>query len=207
MTRTRVKICGLTRPEDVEYACRAGADALGFVFYPPSPRFLTIEHARELRRAVPPFVTLVALFVNAPRADIDRVIGEVGPDMLQFHGDETPGSCEQTGLPYIKTCRMQRGVDLLEYLAPYRSACGWLADAYVEGYGGKGTRFDWTEVPRERPRPLILSGGLTPDNVREAITTVRPWGVDISSGVESAPGIKDASRITAFMAEVRNADV
>jgi len=205
--RTRVKICGLTRSEDLRAAAEAGADAIGLVFYPQSPRLLTPERARELRRAVPPFVAAVALFVNAPRDEVQRVLDVVRPDLLQFHGEETPEFCAQFGVPFIKACRMKPGLDLLEYLRPFSAACGWLADAYVEDYGGAGKRFDWSVLPSRRDRPLILSGGLNRGNVRDAIRRVRPWGVDVSSGVESAKGIKDAAKIAAFIAEVRNADV
>jgi phosphoribosylanthranilate isomerase len=205
--RTRVKICGITRVEDAHAATTAGADAIGLVFYPPSPRRLTLEQARRLRRALPPFVCAVALFVNADPAEVARVIEVVGPDMLQFHGDEPPDYCTQFGMPYLKACRVRPGVDLLEYLRPYADAAGWLADAYVEGYGGGGASFDWSAVPLERARPLILSGGLSPGNVREAIRRVRPWGVDVSSGVESAKGVKDAAKMAAFIAEVKHADV
>ena len=204
--RTRVKICGITRAEDARAACEAGADAIGLVFYPASPRFLSHERARMLRDGLPAFVTTVALFVNPSRDEVERVIDRVRPGALQFHGDEPPEFCERFGLPYLKACRVKEGVDLLEYLRPYMGASGWLADAYVEAYGGTGTSFDWSVVPRQRPRPLILSGGLTTENVGDAIRRVRPWGVDVSSGVESAKGIKDSARIAAFMAEVRNAD-
>jgi len=204
--RTRVKICGITRMVDARTAAEAGADAIGLVFYPPSPRFLSREQARTVRRALPPFVGAVALFVNAGREEVARVLDEVRPDALQFHGEESPDFCEQFGVPYIKACRVREGVDLLEYLGPYSGASGWLADAYVEAYGGTGTSFDWSVVPRRRSLPLVLSGGLTSDNVGDAIRLVRPWGVDVSSGVESAPGIKDAARIAAFIKEVRNAD-
>lgn len=205
--RTRTKICGITRVADAHAAAEAGADAIGLVFYPPSPRFLGIEQARTLRNSLSPFVTSVALFVNPDRDQVQRVLDEVRPDMLQFHGEETPAFCAAFGVPYIKACRVKEGVDLLEYLRPFSGASGWLADAYVEGYGGGGTRFDWSVVPARRARPLILSGGLSPQNVGAAIRQVRPWGVDVSSGVEAAPGIKDAERIAAFIAEVRNADV
>jgi len=204
--RTRVKICGITRVQDALAACEAGADAIGLIFYPPSPRFLSHEQARALRDALPPFVTPVALFVNPSREEVERVLEEVRPGALQFHGDETPEFCERFDLPYLKACRIRAGVDLLEYLRPYKAASGWLADTFVEAYGGVGETFDWSLVPPQRPRPLILSGGLTSDNVREAIRRVQPWGVDVSSGVESAKGIKDAVKIAAFMAEVRNAD-
>ena len=205
--RTRVKICGITRVADARAAADAGADAIGLVFYAPSPRMLALEQARALRRALPPFVCAVALFVDPDAAEVARVIEAVRPDALQFHGDEPPEFCAGFGLPYLKACRVRPGVDLLEYLRPYSDAAGWLADAYVEGYGGRGASFDWCLVPAERARPLILSGGLTPGNVGEAIRRVRPWGVDVSSGVESAKGIKDAAKIAAFLAEVKHADV
>ena len=205
--RTRVKVCGMTRLEDIEAAARAGADAIGLNFYPPSPRFLSVERARALREALPPYVSAVAVFVNAPEADVRRVLDEVRPDALQFHGEETPAFCDAFGVPYVKACRVRQGVDLLEYWRPFSGASGWLADAYVEEYGGTGKRFDWSQVPRNLGRPLILSGGLTSANVREAIRAVRPWAVDVASGVESAKGIKDAGKIVAFISEVRNADV
>ncbi|MCX7961119.1 MAG: phosphoribosylanthranilate isomerase [Burkholderiales bacterium] len=205
--RTRVKICGITRLEDLEAAAQAGADAVGFVFYPPSPRCLEVATARRLRRAAPAFVTTVALFVNAPPADVARVVAEVRPDMLQFHGEETPEYCESFGLPYIKAARVRAGIDLLEYWRPFAGAAAWLADAWVEAYGGVGARFDWSLLPARPARPLVLSGGLTSANVGAAIRALRPWAVDVSSGVESAKGIKDAARIAAFIAEVRNADV
>ena len=205
--RTRVKICGITRLEDARAAVEAGADAIGLVFYPPSPRLLTLERARQLRDAVPPFVSSVALFVNPSREEVHAVLDQVRPAQLQFHGEETPQFCGQFGLPFVKACRVRPGVDLLEYLRPFSGAAGWLLDSHVEEYGGVGERFDWSLIPAERGRPLILSGGLTPENVREAIRRHRPWGVDVSSGVETAKGIKDAARIAAFIAEVRHADV
>lgn len=209
--RTRVKICGLTRLEDVHAAAQAGADAIGLVFYPPSPRFLALDRARKLRDAVPPYVSSVALFVNPPEAQVREVVAQVRPSMLQFHGEETPAFCAQFGLPYVKACRVKSGVasgiDLLEYLQPFSDAAGWLLDSHVEEYGGVGETFDWSLVPAGSSRPLVLSGGLTVGNVGEAVRRVRPWAVDVSSGVESAKGIKDAARIAAFIAEVRNADV
>jgi phosphoribosylanthranilate isomerase len=204
--RTRVKICGITRAEDLRAAADAGADAFGLVFYPPSPRFLTLERARQLNRAAPAFLTSVALFVNATAEEVRQVLQAVQPQVLQFHGEETPEFCRSFGVPYIKACRVRAGVDLLEYWRPFSDACGWLADAWVEEYGGAGTGFDWALVPALREKPLVLSGGLAPGNVGEAIRHVQPWGVDVSSGVESAKGIKDAARIAAFIAEVRNAD-
>jgi phosphoribosylanthranilate isomerase len=205
--RTRVKVCGITRPEDGRMAAEAGADAIGLVFYPPSPRFLSIERAVEIRDALPPFVQAVALFVNPDAAQVAQVIGRVKPSLLQFHGEERPAFCEEFSVPYVKACRVREGVDLLEYLRPFSRASAWLLDSHVAEYGGVGERFDWSLAPAQRERPLILSGGLTPGNVREAIRRVRPWGVDVSSGVESAKGIKDAGKIAAFIAEVRNEDV
>jgi len=205
--RVRVKVCGLTRVEDVSAAAQAGADAVGMVFYPPSPRFIGIAQARRLRDAVPPFVSTVALFVNSPTGEVLRVLDAVRPDLLQFHGEETPEYCRSFGVPYIKACRVRPGVDLLEYLREFPDAAGWMADAYVDAYGGTGTTFDWSLVPADRDRPLILSGGLTKDNVAEAIRRVRPWAVDVSSGVELAKGVKDAERISAFISEVQHADV
>ena len=205
--RTRVKICGITRASDVQAAAEAGADALGLVFYPPSPRFLALEQARALRRAVPPFVSAIALFVNPSAEEVERVLECVQPDALQFHGEETPEFCARFGVPYIKACRVRPGVDLLEYWRPFSGASGWLADAFVEGYGGAGASFDWKMVPATLDRPLVVSGGLRRENVRQAIRALRPWAVDVSSGVESAKGIKDAARIAAFIEEVRNADV
>jgi phosphoribosylanthranilate isomerase len=205
--RTRVKICGMTRVEDVQAAAQAGADAVGFVFYPPSPRFLSLEWARQLVSEVPPFVTTVALFVNPTAAEVATVLERVKPAMLQFHGEETPVFCAQFGVPYLKACRVKPEVDLLEYLRQFSGAAGWLLDSHVAEYGGIGERFDWSLVPAERHRPLVLSGGLTRDNVREAVRQVRPWAVDVSSGVESSKGVKDAAKIAAFITEVKNADV
>ena len=204
--RTRVKICGITRAQDAVAAARAGADAIGLVFYPPSPRYLSVERAREIRDALPPFVQAVALFVNPDAAQVAQVIGRVHPSLLQFHGEETPAFCGQFGVPYVKACRVAPGVDLLKYLRAFDSACGWLLDAHVEEYGGVGASFDWSLVPPSLERPLVLSGGLTRENVAAAVRRVKPWAVDVSSGVESAKGIKDAAKIAAFIAEVRNAN-
>ena len=209
--RTRVKICGITREADAIAAAQAGADAIGLVFYPASPRYLSAERALEIRDALPPFVQTVALFVNPDAAQVAQVLGRVQPSLLQFHGEETPQFCAQFGMPYVKACRVKSGVraqvDLLEYLRPFSGAAAWLLDSHVEAYGGVGESFDWSLVPARRDRPVILSGGLARDNVAEAIRRVRPWGVDVSTGVESAKGIKDAAKIAAFIAEVRNADV
>jgi phosphoribosylanthranilate isomerase len=204
--RTRVKICGITRPADGVAAAQAGADAVGLVFYPKSPRYLSAERAIEVRDALPPFVQTVALFVNADAAQVSQILGRVKPSLLQFHGDETPEFCGQFGMPFVKACRIRPGVDALQYLQPFSRAAAWLVDSFVPEYGGVGESFDWSLVPRGLARPLILSGGLDQKNVAGAIRAVQPWGVDVSSGVESAKGIKDAGKMTAFVAEVRNAD-
>jgi phosphoribosylanthranilate isomerase len=205
--RTRVKVCGITRAADARAAAEAGADAIGLVFYPPSPRYLSNERAVEIRDALPPFVQSVALFVNPDAPQVAQVIGRVKPALLQFHGDETPRFCAQFGVPYVKACRVRQGIDALEYLRPFSTAAAWLFDSHVAEYGGVGESFDWALVPAQPERPVILSGGLSPANVAAAVRRVRPWGVDVSSGVESAKGLKDAAKIAAFIAEVRNADV
>lgn len=206
MTRTRIKICGITRQADLDATLAAGVDALGFVFYPPSPRYLTAEIARKLVDRVPPFVTRVGLFVNPEPLFVRSVIAEVPLDLLQFHGEETAAFCGQFGLPYIKAARVRPGVDLLEFAASYASARGLLLDAWVEAYGGAGESFDWSLIPPRLPLPFVLSGGLHAANVAEAITNLHPWAVDVSSGVEFSKGIKDAEKIAAFMAAVRAAD-
>ena len=206
MKRTRIKICGLTREQDVRAAVEAGADAIGFVFYAPSPRAISLSRAAELARQVPPFVTIVGLFVNPTRAELEAALARVPIHLLQFHGDEEPDFCSAAGRPYIKAVRMRAGVNLLEFDATFVSAQALLVDAYVEGYGGGGQTFDWSLIPQGLERPLILSGGLTPENVESAVRGLAPWAVDVSSGVESAKGIKDAERIARFVAGVRNAD-
>ena len=204
---TAVKICGITRVEDALVAARAGAHAIGMIFYPKSPRFVHGEVAAGIVKALPPFVTSVALFVDQPPAEIARVIETVRPHLLQFHGDEPADFCRSFGLPYLKAVRMRAGVDLLQYARQYPDAKGLLLDAFVEGsHGGTGSAFDWSLIPREFPLPMILAGGLDPDNVGEAVRRVRPWAVDVSSGVEATKGIKDAAKVTAFIRGVRNAD-
>jgi phosphoribosylanthranilate isomerase len=205
--RTRIKICGITREHDLDAAVSAGADALGFVFYPPSPRRLDLRRAAELVRRVPPFVTRVGLFVNPDSAVLAETLAEVDLDLIQFQGDESPAFCEQFGRPYLKVARMRPGIDLLEFARAYPSARGLLLDTYVEGYGGAGRSFDWSLVPKSLPLPVVIAGGLTADNVASAIRLLRPAGVDVSSGVEAAKGIKDAAKIAAFIAAVRNADI
>lgn len=206
MSRTRIKICGLTRPEDVRAAVEAGADAIGLVFYPPSPRFVSFEDAARLAALVPPFVTTVGLFVNAEPQFVREALARVPLQLLQFHGDESEAECARYGRSWIKAARVRPGVDLLEFAACHPAASGLLLDAFVDGYGGGGKIFDWSLIPPGLNRPLILSGGLDPENVVEAVRRVRPWAVDVSSGVEVAKGIKDAARIAAFIAGVRNAD-
>lgn len=206
MKRTRVKICGLTRPQDVRAAALEGADAIGFVFYPKSPRFVDAARAAELAIHVPPFVTIVGLFVNPEPAYVKSILAAVPIQLLQFHGDEDAAFCAQFGRPYIKAVRMREGVDLLHYAASFESAQAILVDAYAEGYGGSGETFDWTLIPPGLNKPLILSGGLSAANVEEAIRSIHPVAVDVSSGVESGKGIKDARRIADFIAGVRNAD-
>ncbi len=207
MSRTRIKICGLTRECDVLAAVEAGADALGFVFFAPSPRYVSPARAAELARLVPPFVTLVGLFVGASAEEVSRVRDELPLGLLQFHGDETNEECERHGLPWIKAARMRPGLDLVEFGASHSGASALLLDAYVHEFGGSGQTFDWNLIPPGLSSSIILSGGLTPDNVGEAVRRVRPWAVDVSSGVESAKGIKDAAKIAAFVKGVRDADV
>ncbi|MEO7726212.1 MAG: phosphoribosylanthranilate isomerase [Burkholderiales bacterium] len=205
---TAVKICGITRQADAAAAARAGAHALGFVFCAKSPRCVTAATAAEVVKGLPPFVTAVGLFVNPAARDVENILRDVPLGLLQFHGEEPPEFCAQFGPPYIKAARVKAGVDLLQYARIYGSARGLLLDAYVDGtHGGTGTAFDWSLIPRGLPLPLILSGGLNPGNVADAVRRIAPWAVDVSSGVEASPGIKDAEKIAAFMKEVRSADV
>ena len=207
MLRTRIKICGITRPEDARAAVELGADALGLVFNEPSPRHVSLEQAWEIARVVPPFVTLVGLFVNETKLTVRRVMEAVPIQLLQFHGDEEESFCRSFHAPYIKAARVRPGLDLVKYAESYPTAQGLLLDAYVEGYGGGGKTFDWSLIPPSLPLPVILSGGLEAGNVAEAVHAVRPWAVDVSSGVEAAKGIKDAGKIAAFIAGVKHADV
>ncbi len=201
---TRSKICGITRVEDGLAAAQYGADAIGLVFYPPSPRHVSTAQAAVIAAALPPFVTTVGLFVNPDAADVRAALGALRLDLLQFHGDETPAFCASFGVPYLKAVRVKPGVDLIQYAIRFRGAKGLLLDAFVEGKaGGTGESFDWKLIPDDLPLPVILSGGLDPANVKAAIERVRPWAVDVSSGVEASKGIKDAARIAAFMREIR----
>lgn len=211
--KTRIKICGITRVEDGNAAAEAGADAIGLVFYPKSPRYVRPEQAAKIVAALPPFVDVVALFVNATPEFVRETLAEVPISLLQFHGDESETWCRQFDRPYLKAARVRPDLDLVQYAASFPSAQALLLDAFVEGYGGGGHAFDWSLIPeggKGLPRPIVLSGGLTTDNVTDAVRRVRPAAVDVSSGVElvgGPKGIKDPARIAAFIAGVRNADV
>ncbi len=205
---TRVKICGITRNEDALACAHAGADAVGLVFYPPSPRYVEVARAAEIAGVLPPFVSTVGLFVNPTAEALRAVLGEMHLDLLQFHGDEPPEFCAGFGVPWLKAVRVKAGLDLVQYAFRYRQAKGLLLDAYVEGTpGGTGLSFDWSLIPAELPLPVVLSGGLEPANVAQAVQRVKPWAVDVSSGVEARKGIKDATKIAAFMEGVRSAEV
>jgi len=205
---TRVKICGITRPEDGAEAARLGVDAIGLVFYPKSPRYVTLDAARAVVAALPPFVSVVALFVDPSRDEVEQVLSALPIDVLQFHGDETPAFCRSFQRPYLKAVRMRPGTDLAAMAADYADARGVLVDAFVEGvHGGTGTRFDWSLLPAALPVPLILSGGLDEHNVAEAVRQVRPAAVDVSSGVEKSKGLKDAGRMAAFIQGAKYAAV
>ena len=206
MSAVRSKICGITRVEDALAAAAAGADAIGLVFYAKSPRAVSVEQAQQIIAALPPFVTTVGLFVDMPRPELQQILAQVPLDLLQFHGDESVGQCEGYGRPYIKALRVKAGDDIAAQMAQYPSASGVLLDTFVEGVpGGTGLAFDWSLVPAELPKPVILAGGLTPYNVATAIDRVRPYAVDISGGVESAKGIKDADKVRAFIRAARGA--
>ena len=200
IARTRVKICGITRVEDALCAVNAGADAIGLVFYPPSPRFVSIEQAQKIVTALPPFVSVVGLFVNASPAEIEHILSHVKLDICQFHGDETMIECESAKLPYIRVIRVKADTNLLQCQIEFASAKALLLDTFSQiAYGGTGHTFDWDLIPENMQMPLILAGGLTATNVGLAIKTVRPYAVDVSGGVELAKGIKDAGKITAFI--------
>jgi phosphoribosylanthranilate isomerase len=205
--RTRVKICGLTRAEDVHLAVIAGVDAIGLVFYPPSPRAVDIPRAREIIAHLPPFVTVVGLFVDEQRERISDILCSVRIDLLQFHGDESPEACAGHGRPWIKAVRMRENVDLPALHAHYAGAAALLLDAYQPGVpGGTGSGFDWARIPPDLRGAIILAGGLTPETVAQAVRQVRPYAVDVSGGVERAKGIKDADKMAAFMRGVRDGE-
>jgi phosphoribosylanthranilate isomerase len=205
-SRTRIKICGLTREVDVQAAVDAGADAVGFVLYASSPRHVTLERASVLARTLPPFVTPVLLFVNAPVTEVRAACETLPQALLQFHGDETPDECNAAGRAYLRAVRMAEGTDLLDWAQGFPQAAALLLDAHVDGYGGGGKRFDWSLIPRAVKTPLVLSGGLSPANVIDGVLAVRPYAVDVSSGVEQSRGIKDAVLMRRFCEAVREAD-
>ena len=207
MSPVRVKVCGITRVEDALSAIRLGANAIGFVFWSKSSRYITLDSVREIVLALPPFVTTVGVYVNPTQEWVEETAEAGGLSLLQFHGDESPEFCGQFSLPYIKAIRVREGVDLLQYTARYRHAKGLLLDTYTAGMpGGTGHVFDWKLIPQDLSLPLILSGGLNPGNVLQAIKQTRPWAVDVSSGVEAAKGIKDEKKISAFMQGVRKSE-
>ncbi len=204
--RIRVKICGITRREDALESAKQGADAIGLVFYPPSPRAVSVEQASRIVEGLPPFVTVVGLFVNAERSEIAATLAQTRIDLLQFHGNESPEACESFGRPYIKAIRMREGIDLTALKRQYPGAAALLLDAYTKGVpGGTGTRFDWDRIPRGLNESIILAGGLSPENIESAVRQVRPFAVDVSGGVESQKGIKDPAKIALLMQGVRSA--
>jgi phosphoribosylanthranilate isomerase len=206
--RTRVKICGITRVEDALSAVEQGADAIGLVFYPPSPRYVSASQAAEIAQVLPAFVTVVGLFVDALSADIEAVLSKVPIDLIQFHGNETPEQCRRYEKPYIKAIRVKTDTNLIQYQSDFSDAKALLLDTYTDGVpGGTGQVFDWNVIPKHMTKQLVLAGGLDANNVKQAIKLVKPYAVDVSGGVESAKGIKDAAKIAAFMRGVSDAIV
>ena len=204
--RTRVKICGITRIEDAMAAAQAGADAIGFVFDAKSPRHVHPDQALKITRALPPFITIVGLFVNAAPDTIEGVLSHVPVHLIQFHGNEKPEQCRRYHRSYIKAIHMKPDVDLREMAQLYGDATGLLLDTYVpDAAGGSGQAFDWSRIPSDIGKSVILAGGLTPENVGDAVRRVHPYAVDVSSGVEQSKGVKDANKISAFIEAVRNA--
>ena len=207
MSPTRIKICGITRPEDALAAANSGADAIGLVFYADSPRAVTVQEAKDIAQVLPPFVTLVSLFVNAPAETISNVLSQVPVGLIQFHGDEDSRFCREFGRPWIKALRVRDSMNVAKEAAALSGATGVLLDAWQEGVpGGTGRTFDWALANEQLPLPMVLAGGLDEVNVGDAIGGLRPWAVDVSGGVESSPGIKDAEKIQRFVAAVRAAD-
>jgi len=205
--RTRVKICGITRNQDAKYAAAMGADSIGLNFHAPSPRALTIEKALEIRQVLPPFVSVTALFLDENEDWIAQVVHQLRPDCLQFHGNESAEFCESWSTPYIKAIPMASTDDPAAFARPYISAQGFLFDSNAAGrQGGSGDTFDWSKIPSSFEYPLILAGGINPSNVAEAILRVSPWGVDVSSGVETSKGVKSAELMDQFFHEVRRGD-
>jgi phosphoribosylanthranilate isomerase len=206
LRRTRIKICGLTREADVDAAVEAGADAVGFVLWPKSPRALDVERALALVSRLPPFVTPVLLFVNASPAELRRATEALPQALLQFHGDETPEQCVAAGRPFLRAARIGAGFDLLDFAQRFQGAQGLLLDTHVDSYGGSGKVFDWSLIPPSVPVPVVLSGGLSPANVTDGVLRVRPWAVDVSSGVEQSKGVKNAALMRRFCKAVHDAD-
>jgi len=207
LSHTRIKICGITRARDALAAAELGADAIGLVFYPRSPRAVNAATALQILAEVPPFLSVVALFVDEPASAVDRILSQVPVDTLQFHGDESPGFCNRFGRPWLKALRVREGVDVAAAVRDYAAARAILLDSWQEGVpGGTGRTFDWNLAPTALPRPVVLAGGLDDGNVGEAVRRVRPAAVDVSGGVESAPGVKDREKIRRFIAAVRAAD-
>ena len=205
MIRTRVKYCGITRAEDAQAAADLGVDAIGLVFYPPSPRAVSIEQAREITSVLPAFVTVVALFVDPDQQAVEQVLTDLPIDLLQFHGDESAQYCQRYDWPYIKAVRMREGVDVAAVAKEHAEARGLLLDSYQAGVaGGTGQTFDWAKVPNTCQSPIILAGGLNPENVASAIEQVRPYAVDVSGGIEAAKGIKELEKMKAFMRSVES---
>lgn len=203
--RIRVKICGITNSADAKKSVLCGADAIGFVFYPPSPRYISPQRALEIVATIPPFITTIGLFVNTEPNDIKAILDLVPLAMLQFHGNETPKFCAQWGKPYIKSFYPQKGKDIVSQIDSYQSACGVLFDSYLtDTPGGTGQTFDWSCIPQIK-KPVILAGGLTPKNLAMAIRKVHPYALDVSSSLEKTPGIKDSKKIFSFMEALRNA--
>ena len=207
VARTRIKICGITSPEDAEQAVVAGADAIGLVFYEPSPRHVSLQQAAVICERLPAFVTVVALSVNKPAGELRELLERLPIGLLQFHGDESPEQCSQFGVPYLKALRVRPELDIEQEMAHYGDARSILLDAYRKGVpGGTGERFDWQLIPEQCRSKVVLAGGLTPDNVARAIAEVSPYAVDVSGGVERAPGIKDPEKVHAFIQQVTRAD-
>ena len=201
---TKIKICGLRDREHAQIAAHAGADAIGMVFYEPSPRYVDVATARDICLALPPFMSRVGLLVNAKPQQIEAILQKVPLSLLQFHGDEDNAMCQQFGMPFIKALRVQEGMDIEAEMARFPDACGFLLDAYhPQHYGGSGVCFDWQQFPHSAEQPITLAGGLTPDNVGDAVHTLTPYAVDVSSGVEREKGVKDATKIRAFCAAVK----
>lgn len=205
--RTRIKICGFTRADDAACAARLGIDAIGLVFYPPSPRNVNIAQAQQIIKVLPAFTSVTALFVNAAEHQVSRVLRNVAVDIIQFHGDEEADFCRSFTRPYIKAVRMRQDIDISAIMDTYHDAAGMLLDAYHPGVaGGTGKRFDWQLIPAEAKLPIILAGGLTPENACQAVRIVQPYALDVSSGVETGKGLKDAEKMAAFVKEVNEGD-